>query len=125
MLMRAIEGVLHRTLVGLVILDDALLHLVDLELAGIDRFSGVEDAPDETDALCGLGAGYRRPGPRSGKKRGVDVQDRPVGIDVAAREARGDQRGALVRAGRVELVDVAVLGLAQQLDRNGAAEVVG
>jgi hypothetical protein len=49
-------------LVGLVVLHDALLHLVDGKLARIDALARVEDAPDEADAELGLAAADRRPG---------------------------------------------------------------
>jgi hypothetical protein len=65
MLVGTIERVLHGALVRLVVTHYAILHLFNGELAGIDRFSGVEDPPDEADALLRLGARDRGPGPRA------------------------------------------------------------
>src|SRR5688572_27366496 len=123
--MRAVEGILHGTLVGLVIAHDAVLHLVDRELAGVDRLARVEHAPDEADAPRGLGAGDRGPGPGRLEERGIDVEHGAIRVDVAAREARADQRGADVGARGIQLVHVAVLGLAQRLLDEVEAEVVG
>ncbi len=95
MLVRLVERLLHGALVGLVVAHDAVLHLVDRELAGVDRLAGVEQAPDEADAELGLAAARDAgPGHGASSRRGVDVEQRPVGIDVAAREARRDERRA-------------------------------
>ena len=48
-----------------------------------------------------------------------------VGVDVGARESRGDEGRAQARTAGVELVDESVLGLAQRGQRNRGAEIGG
>src|SRR5205814_9565405 len=120
-----VESVLHGLLVGLVVADDALLHFVDRELASVDRLPGVEDAPDEPDAELRLPAADRRTRPRAFEQRGVDIEDRAIGIDVASRKTRRDQRRAQGRTGSVELVHEGVLALTQRLESHGRPEILG
>src|ERR1700682_4442668 len=108
MLVSRVHGVLHGALVGLVVAHDALRHLVDRKLAPIDRLAGIENAPDEADSELGLAAPPRGPGPWAVDEGSVDVEERAIGIDVAAREVRRDERGAERGARRIELVDEAV-----------------
>src|SRR5882672_6353579 len=125
MVVRGVERVLDRPLVGLVVANDAFLHLRHRKLAAIDRLSRVEHAPDEADAKLGLAAGHCGPGPRGVHEGSVDVEQRSVGIDVAARKARGDEGGTQARTRAVQLVDKAVLGLAQRFAADGGAKILG
>jgi len=59
------------------------------------------------------------------EERGIEIVDGPVRIEVAARKDRPDQRRAERRCGAVELVDMGVLGGAQDLERAAKLEIFG
>src|SRR5687768_17082902 len=83
------------------------------ELARIDRPAVLQRAPDERLADARLAAGPVFPGPGTLDQLEVDIAGVAVGIQVGARKGRGEERRPdFVRRG-IELVDVAVLRLAQ------------
>ena len=102
---------------------DPVLDLGDAQLAVVDLAQAAQPAPDQPDAAPRLVAGPRdlRPGPLD--HLAVQVLQRPVGIDVAAREEGVEQRRAQRHNAGVEGLDVAVLGLAQDLAVDPMVEV--
>ena len=99
-------------------------HLVDCELAVIDRSPVVERAPDERLAEARLAARHVLVGPAAAiDEREIDVAGVAVEVDVGARRERGDQADAALGRRQIELVDEAVLAFAQVELAQARAEV--
>jgi hypothetical protein len=105
---------------------DPAPHLGDGELAVVDLPAVVERAPDQRLAEARLAARHVCVGPAPALDQlEIDVARVPVEVDVGARRERGDQADAALARGKVELVDEAVLALAQIEFAQHRAEVVG
>ena len=93
---------------------DAQPHLLDLEAAPVDFAAIVQCAPDQRLADPCLAAGHVlvRPGAAFDQVE-IDVAVMPVGIEVGARPARGEQRNAGSAGGQVQLVDETVFTVAE------------
>ena len=113
-----------RGVVRPVVAVDPAPHLVDGELAVVDRPAVVERAPDERLAEPRLAARHELARPAAAfEQREVDVAGVAVRVDVGARRARRDQADAALGGRQVELVDEAVLAVAQVEFAQRRAEV--
>ena len=99
-------------------------YLVDAELSLVDRDAGPDDPAHQAEPGSRLVRGGERRRPSPVDQRGIDIIDRPVRVEIAARKDRPDQCRAERRCGTVELVDIAVLGGAQHFERAAEAEIL-
>ena len=95
---RVVQQIEERTVIRHMKAFDAQPHLLDLEAAPVDFAAIVQCAPDQRLADPCLAAGHVlvRPGAAFDQVE-IDVAVMPVGIEVGARPARGEQRNAAIR----------------------------
>jgi len=118
------DALLKRTVIWRVAAFDARAHLLHGELALIDRLTVVERAPDERLADVGLAAGLMLEWPVPAfDEREVDIGVVTVRVDVGSRRLRCQQPHASLGGGQQQLVDEAVLAIAQRVLADSGTEV--
>ena len=110
-------------MIGTMVAGDARLYLGDAEPSVVDSHGGADQAAHDAEAAGAAMTGHDRMGPGLAEQQRVDLLLVAVGIDIAAREQGRQQRSAMSRRRREQLIDEGILGAPHHLDRRGEIEV--
>ncbi len=128
-LVRAVDGLGHRRVVGLPAARNPRLHFGHAELARVNGLAVIGGAPDQALAqphlAHDLGVDGHGIGPGLVKQADVDLRGVAVGVKVAARKKGLDPARAQSVGEVVEFFDMGVFGAAQGGQRAGVGKVVG
>ena len=120
---RLVDRALKGGMVGPPVALDAALDLRPRQRRGVERLARRQERPDQADAAADLGIvhGVARPG--AVDHRRIELLQAAVGIDVAAREGRGDQHRAMAGCRAEQLVDIGIGRTEQFLQRQHGREI--
>ena len=120
---RLVERALDRGMVGPPAALDAALDRRPRQRRVVDRVAGRQARPDQADAAADLGIAHGGPRPRAVDHARVELLQAAVGVDVAAREGRGDQHRTMRRCCAEQLVDIGIGRAEQLLQRQHGREI--
>ena len=108
-----VDGITNCLVVRRVALGNPRLHFGDRELTRIDRLSCIEQTPHQPDPFFGFSRHIDWARPRAVKQCGVNIEQRAIGVDIAARKVRRNEGGAEFRCCRIERLDVSIFRSSQ------------
>ena len=120
---RLVERALKGVMIGPPATLDAALDVRTRQRRVVERVARRQARPDQADAATDLGIADRRQRPVAIDHAWVELLEAAIGIDVAAREGRGDQHSASVGRRAKQLVDIGIGRAEQPLHRQHGRKI--